>query len=192
QDHVGLALVVGELVALGAQETRDALRVVLVHLTSVRDEMKLCHELSKKSRSCVDLTVAPAIHEVNLARKSSEEAVNSPHRGRGTRGINHDSSAGSAGATSPGRGLGGAVEAPSEKLVDLVRPPSLRRASGLPFPLVVPAVAVTAERERGLHLELALEPIAPLLPPLLVLELVLVERRGLLDAVRQAELDRQL
>src|SRR5438309_5520748 len=60
---------------------------------------------SKKSRSCVYLTVAPAIHEVNLARKSSEEAVNSPHRGRGTRGVNHDSSAGSAGATSPGGGL---------------------------------------------------------------------------------------
>src|SRR5439155_13148603 len=112
--------------------------------------------------------------------------------GRGTRGVNYDSSAGSAGATSPGGGLGGAVEAPSEKLVDLVRPPSLRRASGLPFPLVVPAVAVTAERERGLHLELALEPRASLLPPPLVLDPVLVDRRGVLDAVRPAERDSPL
>src|SRR2546430_15422276 len=83
----------------------------------------------------------------------------------------------------------GAVEAPSDELVDLVRPPSLRRASGLPFPLVVPAVAVTAERERGLHLELALDPSAPLLPPLLVLDLVPMEPPGVLVAWRVTELD---
>src|SRR2546428_8888936 len=49
-----------------------------------------------------------------------------------------------------------------------------------------------AERERRLDLELPLEPVAPLLPPFLVLELVLVQRRGLLDAVRVAELDGEL
>src|SRR5437870_644131 len=53
-------------------------------------------------------------------------------------------------------------------------------------------MAVAAEGERRLELELALEPGAALPPALLILELVLVERRRLFDAVRQAELDRQL
>src|SRR5438552_1803532 len=148
---------------------------------------------------CVDLTVAPAIHEVNLARKSSEEPSTAHTEGEarvGSTTIRAPAPPAQPllGEVSEGAPEGGArrSEAPSDELVDLVRPPSLGRASGLPFPLVVPAVAVAAERERGFHLELALEPSAPLLPPLLVLELVLVQRRGLLDAVRQAELDRQL
>src|SRR5438132_12330898 len=87
---------------------------------------------------------------------------------------------------------GGAVEAPSEELVDFARTLARPRARGLPSPTVVRAVAVAAERERRFHLELALEAGAPLLPSLLVLELVLVERRGLLGTVRQAELDRQV
>src|SRR2546426_8732690 len=49
-----------------------------------------------------------------------------------------------------------------------------------------------AERERRLDLELPLEAVAPILPPFLVLELVLVQRRGLLEAVRVAELDGEL
>ena len=53
------------------------------------------------------------------------------------------------------------------------------------------AVAV-AERQRRLEDELLLEAVAPLLPPFLVLELVLVQRRRLLYAVRVTELDRQL
>src|SRR5439155_15326399 len=61
----------GELVALGGEEARHALRVVLVHLTAIRNEVKLCHELFEKSGRCVDLTVASAIREVNLARKHS-------------------------------------------------------------------------------------------------------------------------
>src|SRR5215510_1011358 len=45
------------------------------------------------------------------------------------------------------------------------------------------AVPVAAERERRTHLELLLELPATLLPTLLILELVLVQRRRLLDAV---------
>src|SRR2546422_7195988 len=36
------------------------------------NEVKLCHELFEKSGRCVDLTVASAIREVNLARKHSQ------------------------------------------------------------------------------------------------------------------------
>src|SRR4030095_3944083 len=46
--------------------------------------------------------------------------------------------------------------------------------------------------ERPLDLELALEAVAPFLPALLILELVLVQGRRLLDPVRVAELDSQL
>src|SRR5437870_1780248 len=110
----------------------------------------------------------------------------------GARRTNHRSSAGFARATLPGGGSEGAVEAPSEELVDFARTLARPRARGLPSPTVVRAVAVAAEREWRFHLELALEAGAPLLPSLLVLELVLVEGRGLLGAVRQAELDRQV
>src|SRR6266849_3594534 len=63
--------------------------------------------------------------------------------------------------------------------------------------LLAPAAAicrcpVAAEREGRLELELALEARPPFLPAFLVLELVLVQRGGLLDAVRRAELDREL
>src|SRR5213076_3224524 len=103
EDHVGLVRVLGELVALGAQETGHALRVVLVHLTAIRDEVKLCHELSEKFSSCADLTVAPTIREVNLTRKTIGRGRQQP----APRGINHDSSAGSAGAN-PDLGEAGA------------------------------------------------------------------------------------
>src|SRR6266446_556365 len=43
EDQVGLLLVCSELIALGAEQARDALRVVLVHLTAIRDEVELCH-----------------------------------------------------------------------------------------------------------------------------------------------------
>src|SRR5438874_6333820 len=72
EDQVGVVFVLGELVALGGEEARHALRVVLVHLTAIRNEVKLCHELFEKSGRCVDLTVASAIREVNLARKHSQ------------------------------------------------------------------------------------------------------------------------
>src|SRR5438034_312009 len=72
KDQVGVVFVLGELVALGREEARHALRVVLVHLTAIRNEVKLCHELFEKSGRCVDLTVASAIREVNLARKHSQ------------------------------------------------------------------------------------------------------------------------
>src|SRR5213593_4253832 len=93
--------------------------------------------------------------------------------------------------------------APIELALDRVREPApLIDFFGTPFaradlllrggPVAIRAVAVAAEREGRLELELSLEPRAPLLPALLVLELVLVQRRRLLDAVRVAELDGQL
>src|SRR5947209_18076073 len=108
----------------------------------------------------------------------------------GARRSNHRSSAGFARATLPGGGSEGAVEAPVEALVDFARTLARPRARGLPSPPVVRAVAVAAERERRFHLELALAAGAPLLPSLLVLQLVLVERRGLLATGRQTQLDR--
>src|SRR5262245_41989061 len=50
---------------------------------------------------------------------------------------------------------------------------------------------VVRKGQRWLHLELTLEPRTTLLPALLVLELVLVQRGGLLDPVRVTELNRQ-
>src|SRR6059036_2130720 len=92
----------------------------------------------------------------------------------------------------PVGGIGGSgARSPRYRLVDLVRPAARTRGHGLRAAIAGMPIAV-AERERRLDLELPLEPVAPLLPPFLVLELVLVQRRGLLDAVRMAELDGQL
>src|SRR5262245_66502656 len=74
--------------------------------------------------------------------------------------------------------------------VDLVRPAAGPSRDGLLAGIRAVTVAV-AERERRLDLELPLEAVAPLLPALLVLELVLVQGGRLLDSVRLAELDRQ-
>src|SRR2546427_497355 len=75
--------------------------------------------------------------------------------------------------------------------VDLFGAAARPRGHGLLAAVGAMPVAV-AEGERGLDLELALEAVAPLLPAFLVLELVLVQGRRLLDAVRMAELDGQL
>src|SRR2546427_7541035 len=95
------------------------------------------------------------------------------------------------GALRPLRVVNGESGSGQVRSIDLVRstgaPAGLRRASAL----VTVAVSV-AERERGRDPELALEARAPLLPALLVLELVLVQRRRLLDAVSEPELDGQL
>ena len=45
QDHVGLALVVGELVLTLAKQAGDPLGVVLVHLAAVRDEVELARHV---------------------------------------------------------------------------------------------------------------------------------------------------
>src|SRR5439155_13423088 len=93
-----------------------------------------------------------------------------------------------------GNSGGASIAPPDVQLVDLFRPsarPDARR--GRLRAAVGGSVAVAvAERERRHHLELLLEARAPLLPALLVLELVLVQRRRLLDAVRVAELDREV
>src|SRR2546422_9113458 len=95
------------------------------------------------------------------------------------------------GASRPLRVVNGESGSGQVGSIDLVRstgaPAGLRRASAL----VTVAVSV-AEHERGRDPELALEARAPLLPALLVLELVLVQRRRLLDAVSEPELDGQL
>src|SRR2546430_3820829 len=94
------------------------------------------------------------------------------------------------GASPPLRVVNGESGSGQVRSIDLVRstgaPAGLRRASAL----VTVAVSV-AEHERGRDPELALEARAPLLPALLVLELVLVQRRRLLDAVSEPELDRK-
>src|SRR5206468_10333876 len=92
----------------------------------------------------------------------------------------------------PVGGIGGSgARSPRYRLVDLVRPAAGTRGHGLRAAIAGMPVAV-AERERRLQHELPLEAVAPLLPPFLVLELVLVQGGGLLDTVRVAELDRQL
>src|SRR5437867_9140530 len=87
---------------------------------------------------------------------------------------------------------GSAARSPRRGSIDLVRTASLARGGGLPFRPAVAALAVAAEGERRLDLELALEAGPPLIPTLLILELLLVERRRLFDAVRQTKLDRQV
>jgi hypothetical protein len=52
QDEVGDAHVVRQLVLLLAEQTGHALRVILVHLTAVRDEMKFRHACAKNLLSC--------------------------------------------------------------------------------------------------------------------------------------------
>src|SRR5262245_11712950 len=92
------------------------------------------------------------------------------------------------------RGSDGApprLSAGSIGLVDLVRPAALAGARRLLAGVWAVPVAV-AERDRRLDLELPLEAVAPLLPPLLVLELLFVQRRRLLDPVRVPELNGQL
>jgi hypothetical protein len=76
--------------------------------------------------------------------------------------------------------------------VDLVRAVGAAGHRAHRARLAVPVVAVrVAERERRMRLEAVFEARTAFLPPLLVLELVLVQRRGLADAVRVAELDRE-
>src|SRR5207247_11110020 len=99
----------------------------------------------KKSGSVVDTPVAPAIREGNLAPKSL-----GGRRGWPVGGV------GGNGARSPRRGS-----------IDLVRTASLARGGGLPFPPAVAALAVAAEGERRLDLELAPEAGPPLLATLL-------------------------
>src|SRR6266571_1702844 len=96
----------------------------------------------------------------------------------------NDSTGGDGGGVTPppSRGIGS---------VDLVRSAAGPRGDGLLAAVAAMPVAVS-KRERRLDLELLLEAIAPLLPAFLILELVLVQRRGLFDAVRVAELDGQL
>src|SRR5438093_13184759 len=77
--------------------------------------------------------------------------------------------------------------------VDLVRP----TRAGADAPAVLRLrlggrVAVAVERERRLDAKRLLESGATLLPPLLIFELVLVQRRRLPDAVRVPELHREL
>ncbi len=43
EDQVGVRLALGELVVVVPEESRDSLRVVFVHLTAVRDEVKFRH-----------------------------------------------------------------------------------------------------------------------------------------------------
>src|SRR5438046_5243787 len=94
-------------------------------------------------------------------------------------------------ASRPLRVVNGESGSGQVRSIDLVRSTGtragLRRASAL----VTVAVSV-AEHERWRDPELALEARAPLLPALLVLELVLVQRRRLLDAVSESELDGEL
>src|SRR5262245_10726418 len=75
--------------------------------------------------------------------------------------------------------------------IDLVRPPSGPAGRRCRRPIVTMAVAI-AEHEGRRDAELTLEARAPLLPALLILELVLVQRRRLLDAMSQPELDGEL
>src|SRR5437899_2099958 len=74
-------------------------------------------------------------------------------------------------------------------LIDLVRPSSA--TAGLRRAAVVVTVAV-AEHERRLDAELTLQTCPALFPAFLVLQLVLVQRRRLLDAVSQPELDGEI
>src|SRR5206468_3177820 len=87
--------------------------------------------------------------------------------------------------------IGGSGAAPPDLLIDLFGSAAAPRAGRL-LAAVVPVAVAVAEGQWRLQHELPLEAVAPLLPPFLVLELVLVQGGGLLDTVRVAELDRQL
>src|SRR3990167_816859 len=123
-------------------------------------------------KSCVSarLTVAPGPSEVNLG-------------GRRTRGRER--------LPAPPRERPAAARARAARLPARAPPRARGRLGGRPGRAVV-AVAVAAKGERRPYLEPALEPASTLLPALLILELVLVERRRLLDPVGEPELDRQL
>src|SRR6267378_1084230 len=96
----------------------------------------------------------------------------------------------------PGGGtVGGAAVRSPHRSIDFLWTAGGARGGGGGLRGVAVAVTVggvVGERQRGLELELQLEAGAALLPALLVLQLVLVQRRRLLDAVRVAELDGQL
>src|SRR5262249_17244222 len=151
-----------------------------VHLTAVRDQVELCHDI--RARCCFDRSTHPLASQTLTRSFGSRNAWRTSTIGRPRqkqRGL----------ATPPCRER----ESGSGQIrsIDLIRSPGapagLRRASAL----VTVAVSV-AEHERWRDPELALEARAPLLPALLVLELVLVQRRRLLDAVSEPELDGQL
>src|SRR5207247_28129 len=92
--------------------------------------------------------------------------------------------------------VGGSGGALPQRSIDFLRATlaggggRLRRGGAVAVAVTVGAVV--GGGQRGLGLELQLEAGAALLPALLVLQLVLVQRGGLLDAVRVAELDGQL
>src|SRR5205823_13274032 len=94
------------------------------------------------------------------------------------------------GPSSPLRCSTGATVRSPHRSIDFVR--AAAGASGGGLRAAVAVGAVVREGQRRLHLELTLEPRAALPPSLLVFELVLVQRRRLLDAVRVTELDGEL
>src|SRR5262247_3350862 len=138
--------------------------------------------MSISARCCFDRSTHP------LASQTMTRSFGSRKASRTSTSGGQDDN---GGVSRPLRLVNGESGSGQIRSIDLVRSPGapagLRRASAL----VTVAVSV-AEHERWRDPELALEARAPLLPALLVLELVLVQRRRLLDAVSEPELDGQL
>src|SRR2546425_1050974 len=71
EDQIGVLRALRQLVALIAQQTRDALRVVLVHLTAVGDQVKFWHKRSALTLAFAWEPVKPSRLRPTLRRRRS-------------------------------------------------------------------------------------------------------------------------